>query len=219
MLTLLPLALASAIAPPIAAEPCAATEAGRILPSDVQPAAQCVLSPDGRKRVVVISGHISVRNGAESWSAGIIDYGQVVWNPTSTGFVVADNAGSGQSSYFSYVDLEHRALGRIKALRWSAAKLYAKRSRCSGPNSYVFSWFVGWQDPRHVRLVVQEGVHSEGCRPDDPGAAELGVIGDPVTGRIVRVLTQAEYQREWCSPAERAEYGVCHAPDPIVPAP
>jgi hypothetical protein len=183
---------------------CPTPKDDRVEPADFA-TTQCFPSPDGRKRVVIRSGRISIDDGVKTVSAGVIDYGRLIWNPASTGFVVQDNAGSGQTSYFSYVDLRQSSPRRIKALRWTAARLYARRFKCGGPAVYVHSWFGGWQDAEHVRLLVVQGVHSEGCI--DPDA--IGVVGNPVTGGIDQVLTEPEARAAWCAPGRRSEDAPC----------
>lgn len=201
-------AAGSASAPSAKSSTCRASE-GWIEAPDTE-IRQCVASPDDSRRVVVERGRITVEGAGSSRPAGAMDNGHIAWNPASTGFVVADSGGSGQTNYFSYVDVHRRTLHRDKRLRLAAARLYARTFKCGGSGVYVHSWFKGWQDDHHVRLVVQEGVHSEGCVHRDPEEIEIGVIGDPATGRIDRVLTQAEVRREWCTPAERREYGLCY---------
>ena len=211
--------LAAAAKAPSRPMGCAISKDGRVEAADFG-TMQCFPSPDGRKLVIVRGGRISIDDGAKTVSVGVMDNGRLVWNPASTGFAIADSGGSGQTNYFSYVDLHQSPPGRIKALRRTAVKAYARRFKCVGPGVHAHAWFDGWQDAHRVRLVVIEGVHSEGCVHPEIEEIEIGVIGDPVTGRIDRVLTQAQVQQEWCTPAERREYDLCHvAPDGDHPAP
>lgn len=198
----------SASSTPAQASACQASE-GRIEAPDID-IRQCVASPDGLKRVAAKHGELTVEERGRSRPAGVMDRGDIVWNPGSTGFVVADSGGSGQTNYFSYVDVRQRTLHRDKRLRLVAARRYVATFKCRGPDVYIHSWFKGWQDARRIRLVVQRGVHSEGCVHRDPEEIQIGVIGDPLTGRIDRVLTQAQVRQEWCTPAERREYGLCY---------
>ena len=196
---------------PIRPEGCAVPEGDRVEAGDLGKT-QCYPSPDGHKLAVVRGGRVSVDDGVRTTSVGVIDYGHLIWNPASTGFVVADNGGSGQTSYFSYVDLGLSPPRRLKTLRWTAAKQYVQRFKCGGPGVYVHSWFDGWEDAHHVRLVVMEGVHSEGCVHPDVEEIAIGVVGDPTTGRIDRILTQAEARTAWCAPARQPHSALCSAP-------
>jgi hypothetical protein len=172
---------------------------------------QCVVSPDGLRRVVVDRGRITVEENGNARAAGVMDNGDIAWNVASTGFVVADSGGSGQTSFFSYVDVRQKVLHRDKRLRLAAVQRYAARFKCSGRKVQVHAWFSGWEDDRRVRLSVQEGVHSEGCVHSDTEAIQIGFIANVVTGRIEQVLTQAQFQK-WCAPDQRPEYGLCLVP-------
>lgn len=188
---------------------CLLSKDGRVEPPDVG-AKQCIASPDRQKLTIVNRGQISVRYRGKTYPLGVMDYGRIIWSPDSDGFAIEDSGGSGESSYFSYVDVSAPRPERLKTLRLSAAKLYAQRFNCLSRRSYVYSWIDGWQDAKHIRLVVQEGVHSERCSHSDPEEIEIGVVGEPRTGRITRVLTQRDVVREWCSAQQRREYGFCY---------
>ncbi|SFI81987.1 hypothetical protein [Caulobacter sp. UNC279MFTsu5.1] len=190
-------------------EGCAVPKGDQVQPAEFG-ATECFPSPDGRKLVVVRGGRISVDDGVRTTAAGVIDYGRLIWNPASTGFIVSDNAGSGQTSYLSYVDLRQSSPHRIKALRWTAAKQYVRRFKCGGPGVYVHSWFDSWQDADHARIFVIEGVHSEGCRYPEDGEIGIGVVGDPVTGRIDKILTETQARTAWCTPGRRDESALCN---------
>jgi hypothetical protein len=207
--------LAAPVATPARPKGCLVPKDNRIEPPDFE-TPLCFPSPDGHKLAVVRQGRITVRQAGKSISAGVTDSGRLVWNPASNGFAVADSGGSGQSSYFSYVDLRQRMPSRIKRLRWAAAQEYVRRFGCTNPKTYVYSWFDGWEDADHVRLVVQIGVHSEACGGPDPNDIQIGVIGDPTTGRIDRVFSEAEVKRAWCTAAQRREYGYCYVLPPTM---
>jgi hypothetical protein len=206
---------ASAASGPVRPKGCVVPRDNRIESPDFE-TPLCFPSPDGRKLAIVRQGRITVRQAERNISVGVTDNGRLVWNPASTGFAVADSGGSGQSSYFSYVDLRQRPPSRIKRLRWAAAQAFVRRFGCTNPKTYVYSWFDGWEDASHVRLVVQTGVHSEACDGPDPNDIQIGVIGDPTTGRIDRVLSRAEVVRTWCTAAQRREYGYCYVSPPTV---
>ena len=208
-------ATAGAAKAPIHPEDCRAPKDGRVEAADLG-TTQCFPSPDGRKLAIVRGGRITIDDGGKVVSVGVMDNGRLVWNPASTGFAVADSGGSGQTNYFSYVDLRPSPPRRIKALRLAAVKAYVRRFKCNGPGVYIHAWFDGWQDAKLVRLVVMEGVHSEGCVHPDVEEIQIGVIGDPVTGRIDQVLSEAEAQRTWCTAAQRREYGFCYVKSGIT---
>lgn len=168
------------------------TPAQNLIPPPDEGEVACFPSPDGRKQAQVRKGRLTVHVGERSWRVGRVDTGRLYWNPTSTGFAVADSGGSGETNYFSYVDLSPAAARRMKALRVNAVRAWAHHFHCASPRSYAHAWFEGWEHAGHVRLRVVEGVHSEGCAFPDPEEISIRVIGDPITGRIDRVLTQAE---------------------------
>jgi hypothetical protein len=138
-----------------------------------------------------------------------MDSGYLVWSPSSSGFAIADSGGSGESNYFSYVDVSGKSPLRTIKLRRTGIRVFKRIFRCAGRNAYAHAWFQGWDRPGLVRLVVQDGVHSEGCSPPHADEIEIGVLGDPLTGRIDRVLRQADIEREWCTPEGRREFGAC----------
>jgi hypothetical protein len=111
----------------------------------------------------------------------------VLWNPRSKGFLINDGEGSGQISRLRYFYLSDRRWRESRALDRSASALYVRRYDCrGGKNSYtnVSGW--NWTGNGALRVIVQEGVHSEGCiQPHDDRNVLLEVIGNPVTGRIL----------------------------------
>jgi len=179
---------------------------------------QCFEAPNNRQSVRVDHGQIVVRYENREYPMGSMDYGSILWSPGSDGFAIGDSNGSGESDLFSYVDLSGRAPRRTKVLRTSAAKLYAQRFQCPATGSYVYSWVDGWQEKRRIRLIVQEGVHSERCVHSDPAEVEIGVVGDPRTGRIYRVLSQEDVLKEWCSNEQRSKFGYCYEEAKAKPA-
>jgi hypothetical protein len=187
---------------------CAVSTDGRVEPPDVG-VKQCFSSPDHRKTVIVDRGRVHTLVDGKSYFAGTMDYGAISWNSISTGFAIADSGGSGESNYFNYVDLRSRAPHRSTLLRKVAISRFAQIFQCSGRAFYAYAWYDGWQDASRVRLVVQAGVHSEGCHYPNLDVIEIGIVGDPATGRIDRVLQQSELQKEWCTPSERKQYGFC----------
>jgi len=179
---------------------------GHVEPADVD-ILQCYSSPDLKNTVMVKNGLITLdRSGVKS-RIGEMDGGRILWNPTSQGFAIADNHGSGQTEIFSYVDLMAPKPHPSKRLTSASVRRFKATFQCRGKAAYANTILNGWTSAGQAELVVQDGVHSEGCSP--PGEM-IGVIGNPSTGSIARVLTAAEVRREWCSPEQRHEYGYCY---------
>lgn len=168
---------------------------------------QCFVSPDGHKVAIVRGGIITVRRGREAFRVGATEQGHILWNLASDGFVVADSEGSGQTETFSYIDLAPRRPLMIKRLRETATDRYQAAYSCRGPKWFANTFMDGWTPTGEVRLVVQDGVHSEGCMPD---GEMIGVVGNPRTGAISRVLSADQVRSEWCSTAKRREFGYCY---------
>lgn len=157
--------------------------------------------------VMVKDGTITVvRNGTKS-RVGQMDYGRILWNPTSAGFAIADSHGSGQTEEFSYVSLASDNPKLSQKLTSASVRRFKTAFQCDGAGAYANTITDGWASDGKVRLVVQDGVHSEGCSP--PGDM-IGVIGDPLTGRIDRVLDAATVVKEWCSAVQRRQFGYCY---------
>lgn len=167
---------------------------------------QCFLSPNGQQRVTV-SGHEVRLASRPELDLGRADGGHIVWRPDSTGFGVFNADGSGQSSYFRYIDLSGDQPATITRLTEAIEAEYAQRFGCAGEAWWVYQWAgEGWTDDGQIRILAQGSHHNENCR-DDVGT--MGVIGDPVSGAISRILTDEEVRSEWCTPAERLEQGYC----------
>lgn len=169
---------------------------------------QCFRSPDGDFTVQVKNGRITVTTPHGIFPAGTMDGGRILWSPTSRGFAVADAEGSGETEVFHYVDMTSARPRVALSLRRTAVARFKLAYHCRGSRVYANTIIAGWTPDGLVRLVVQDGVHSEGCRHDEDGM--IGVIGDPVTGRIWRQISAADIRRAWCTPAERADYGYCY---------
>ena len=167
---------------------------------------QCFRSPDGAFFVSAYNGDLQLVTASEAIPVGTVDGGHILWRPDGSGFSVIDNEGSGQTGNFRYVDV--RALPpdvRID-LRESAVARFAAISGCVGGGWYANTWMEGWLPNGQARLVVQDGIHSEGCGT----SRTIGVIGDPITGHSSRVLSDEELRREWCAPARHLEFGYCY---------
>ena len=168
----------------------------------------CHAAPAGTPVVRVNpNGDIDLLTASGIYPAGAMDGGRILWAPDSRGFVVADHEGSGQTETFRYVDVSTGHPRPIIRLREAAVKRFAQAFRCRD-GFYANTVTDGWAADGKVRLVVQNGVHSEGCVFADDNM--IGVIGDPLTGAISRVLTGTEIRAEWCTPKQRADYGYCY---------
>lgn len=168
---------------------------------------QCIAAPDGMKGVVVRRGEVRLISGGATYLVGAMDGGHIVWSLKSDGFAIADQMGSGQTEQFSYVDATVGAPHASRTLAEAGIARFKARLRCQGAAVYVDTFTDGWLARGQVRLVIQDGVHSEGC---GTRGELIGVLGDPRTGRIERVLSHAEVLREWCTAAQRREYGYCY---------
>lgn len=168
---------------------------------------QCYRSPDGRKVAVVRGGIITVQKDGAAFEVGTTEQGRILWSPASDGFVVADSQGSGQTEIFSFVDLALSRPSMISGLRETATSRYQSAFNCDGPNWFANTITDGWTADGQLRMVVQDGVHSEGCAPR---GEMIGVIGAPRTGAISRVLTAEQVRREWCTAVQRREPGYCY---------
>jgi hypothetical protein len=180
---------------------------GGVLPWGDEPELACFRSPDGHKIATVRAGIVRVAVAGRIWWIGRVDGGRLVWRPDSSGFALGDADGSGQTLTFSYVDLSSPRPRLVTALRAAAVARFRTTYDCAGRNWYANSWIDGWERTGRIRLVIQDGVHSEGCRVR---GEMIGVIGDPATGRIDRVLTPAQVRREWCTPRQRRDLGWCY---------
>lgn len=169
--------------------------------------APCFASPDGRERVIVTHNQARLESRPEV-DLGRVDGGHIVWRPDSSGFGIFNADGSGQSSYFRYVDLTGARPVTFTGLTEAIEAEYARRFGCSGDDWWAYQWAgEGWTDDGQIRILAQGSHHNEGCRDR---AGTMGVIGDPVSGAISRILTRDEVLQEWCTPAERLERGYCH---------
>lgn len=168
---------------------------------------RCFPSPDGRKVVVVRGGIITIHKGGEAFEVGATEQGRILWNPASDGFVVEDSQGSGETRIFSFVDLTRSRPMRIARFRETATRRYQSAFNCNGPSWFANTEMDGWTSAGKVRLVVQDGVHSIGCTPR---GEMIGVIGDPRSGAISRVLSAQQVRHEWCTAAQRRQFGYCY---------
>ena len=157
--------------------------------------APCFASPDGRERVIVTHNQARL----ESWpeiDLGRVDGGHIVWRPDSSGFGIFNADGSGQSSFFRYVDLSGERPVTSTRLTQAIEAEYARRFNCSGEDWWVYQWSgEGWTDDGQIRILAQSSHHSTDC--DQPYGL-IRVTGDPVTGTISHVLSHAELSAERC---------------------
>lgn len=166
----------------------------------------CFASPDGRERVIVDHNQARLQSRPEI-DLGRVDGGHIIWRPDSSGFGIFNADGSGQSSSFRYVDLAGEQPVTSLRLAETIETEYARRFGCSGDDWWVYQWpGEGWADDGQIRILAQGSHHNEDCR--DQGGA-MGVIGDPVSGAISRILTRDEVLSEWCEPVEYVEFGYC----------
>lgn len=184
-------------APTPPAEPIVCAPADIDQPSLVSPVGgpYCFPSPDGRERVVV--DHYEVRlESRPDFDLGRAEGGHIVWRPDSSGFGIFDPGGSGQSSYFRYVDLSGERPVTSTRLTEAIEAEYARWFNCSGEDWWVYQWSgEGWTDDGQIRILAQSSHHSTDC--DQPYGL-ISVTGDPVTGAISRVLSHAELSAERC---------------------
>jgi hypothetical protein len=165
-------------------------------------------SPDGQKIARVSGSTVTVVRDGHAFAVATIDSGRIVWNPDSTGFAVADSKGSGQTQSFTFVDANSAVPQWLTALQDASLSQFADLNRCHGAQWYVNTITDGWNASGEIRLVVQEGLHSEGCRTQNE---MIGVVGNPKSGDLSRTLTADQVREEWCTPAERRAFGYCYA--------
>ncbi|MCC6921280.1 MAG: hypothetical protein IT548_18960 [Alphaproteobacteria bacterium] len=163
-------------------------------------------SPDGTLVANVVAGLVSVVRNGRSFAVASMGYGRILWRPDSQGFAIADNVDSGQTEIFSYVDTAAPVPVQSTRLGEAALQRFGELFHCRGDDWYANTFTDGWTPEGDVRLVTQGGLHSEGCN-DMP--AMLGVIGDPMTGRIREVLTADQVRAHWCTAAQRLSFGYC----------
>jgi len=179
-----------------------------VQPPDLnQDSPQCYRAPDGHKVAVVQGGVITVREAGQAFRVGTMDYGNIQWAPASDGFAVADSLGSGQTNRFSFVDLAPRRPVMNRQLHEASILRFQATFHCRGAKWFANTWTDGWTAAGSARLLVQEGHMSEGCMPR---GEMIGIIGDPRTGVISRVLSADQVRREWCTAAQRREFGYCY---------
>ncbi len=177
---------------------------GWVQPADYEDV-QLFPSPDSQTSARVRLGVVSVNGGVD---VGTVDGGRLIWRPDSAGFAVADSGGSGQTETFGYVDLSVPAPTLSHRLTAAARDRFAEVFSCSGQAWTANTIFRSWTADGRARLVVQEAVHSEGCTER---AGMIGVIGDPVSGRVDEVVDAADVRRGWCTAQERTNPGYCYA--------
>lgn len=168
---------------------------------------QCFPAPRSDLRVRSQGGRLVLERGSARYALGQVEGGHVYWNPAGTGLVFTDNEGSGQSSYLYFVDARARTPTRSAVMGNVAVDLFKRRFRCVGPSTYVYVWVDGWNADGRLRLVVQEGPHSEGCRTY---GNTVGMVVEPKPARVIRVLTDSEMRGEWCTVSQRVRFGYCY---------
>jgi hypothetical protein len=168
---------------------------------------ECFRSPDRKALVEVRRGEIQLLRQRRSETVGKMDGGRIVWRPRSDGFVVEDQEGSGETARVRYVDISGARPRVTFALAQAGVRRFKAAFQCRGSKFYANTIIDGFDASGAVRLVVQEGIHSEGCQV--PGGT-IGVIGDPVTGRVEHVLSDTEIGQSWCTSAQRRQSGYCY---------
>ena len=103
----------------------------------------------------------------------------MMWNPSSTGFFVNDGDGSGQSSRFRYFRIVGGEWRESDALNEAAEQLFLHRQDCR-PGAYVNVSGIAWTRGGLVKAVIQEGVHSAGCRQPSDGNIALEIVANPL---------------------------------------
>ncbi|MFL6858704.1 MAG: hypothetical protein ACJ8EB_12460 [Allosphingosinicella sp.] len=106
-----------------------------------------------------------------------------LWNPDGSGFVLNDGEGSGQTAQLRYFAYRRGGWRESRRMRSSAARLFLRRQHCR-PGAYVNVSGMTWTVAGELRAIVQEGVHSQGCRQPESGNLALEVVGDPWSGRV-----------------------------------
>lgn len=168
---------------------------------------QCFHAPSGSMMVQAKGARLELHRRDARYPLGQVDGGHVYWNPAATGVAFTDNEGSGQSSYLYFVDARAKTPARSSAMGDAAVSLFKRRFHCTGTNTYVYVWIDGWNADGRLRLVVQEGPHSEGCRTY---GNTVGMLVEPERARVIKVLGDDEMRRAWCTRQERLEFGYCY---------
>ena len=144
-------------------------------------------SPNGklvaRSRPAGDGDHIVIRVTGGLVVKGLEQPIAFLWNPASTGFLLNDGEGSGQTSKFRY--FAHFAGGwrESRRLHVAAERFFLRRQHCRR-GAYANVSGMEWTAGGEVRATVQEGVHSEGCLQPEDGNVALELIGEPWSGRI-----------------------------------
>lgn len=156
------------------------------------------LSVDCMVAIPSPDGHLTVRAASRDQDAIVLTVADgfvitgleqpttFLWNPNSSAFLLNDSEGSGQTSHLRYFYKDGPTWRESRALAVAANRLYRRRFDCrAGRKSYTNTSGWNWTRSGLLRIIVQEGVHSEGClQPHHDRNVLFEVIGDPVTGQV-----------------------------------
>ena len=152
-----------------------------------------LLSPDHRYRLVSapsaggLTELIAIRtsDGQRQVVGSYDPPTAVLWSPSSEGFFVNDQRGSGQSTYLEVVRLEHGRFRRDVTARSNLNRLYNRLFECGLPDNFINTSGKNWFDASTIVVEVQASLHSTGCALDPFATNRLFLLVDARTGEVL----------------------------------
>ena len=149
-------------------------------------------SPDGRYRLVTapspdgLTQLIAIRtsDGRRQLVGAYEPPTAVLWSPSSDGFFVNDQRGSGQSSYLEVVRMVEDRFRRDVTARGNLVRLYNRLFECALAEESINTAGDSWPDASTIIVEVQASHHSGGCPLDPYATNQLVLLVNARTGEV-----------------------------------
>lgn len=152
-----------------------------------------LVSPNGRYRLVSkpsadgLTLLIAIRtsDGEQQVVGSYVPPAAVLWAPSSDGFFVNDQDGSGQSSYLDVVRLEQGRIRRDVSARNNLNRFYNRLFECDLSDEFINTSGKSWWDASTIVVEVQASHHSGGCPLDPFATNQLLLLVDARSGEVL----------------------------------